>query len=98
MGNLFDDSDEYPDYVPVVDLAERIEGMVVPLVIAGTFYTLCPAFHEEFDQPHAPHHDYHPVSIAEMAVIGSSGVSSITATPEAGRLSFTGHAPTVKIG
>jgi hypothetical protein len=60
-------------------------------------YGLCPVMPEQFENPHAPHQDHHPVNTIEMYMMSSSG-GSVTITPPTGRLTLTGYAPTIKIG
>lgn len=48
--------------------------------------------------PHAPHHDYQPVALPSPAWAVSSTTTSTSITPPTGRLTFAGHAPTIKIG
>ena len=53
MGNLFQDDEEYPDYVPMPRFTASINGVAVPLAIAVTLYGLCPVVLH--DHQHPPH-------------------------------------------
>jgi hypothetical protein len=99
MDTLFDNSDEYPDYVPLPRFTASINGVVVPLAVAGSLLGVCPVVLQEHGHsPHTPHHDYQPVNLPSPAWSVSSTTTSTSITPPTGRLSFGGHAPTIKIG
>lgn len=100
MGNLFDHCDEYPDYVPLPRFTASINGVVVPLAVAGSLLGVCPVVLEEHGghSPHTPHSDYAPMNLPTPAWAVSSTTTSTSITPPTGRLTFAGHAPTLKIG
>jgi len=96
MGTIFENSDEYPDYIPMPRFTATVNGVVVPLAVAATMVGLCPVELIDHEQPHTPHQSHNPVGMVTLYEVSSSGVSSIA--PDTGRVSFAGHAPTIKIG
>ena len=80
-GNLFPDSDEYPDYEPIprITLAPEYQSLrtpVVGMVMAVTFVGLCPAIHERHE--HVPHQEQ-PLDLHYMraAAVSSTSVNSL---------------------
>ena len=63
-------------------------AMVIPVPVV---------LQEHGHSPHAPHHDYQPVALPSPAWSVSSTTTSTSITPPTGRLSFGGHAPTIRI-
>ncbi len=96
MGNLFEDSDEYPDYLPMPRFTARIGDTVIPLAIAATLHGICPVVLE--DHSHPAHEDHSPKNVRLNQISVSSTSSNSTIAVPAGSTSFTGYAPTLAFG
>jgi hypothetical protein len=94
MGNLFPDSEEFPDYKPMPRFRLGLNGPIIPLAIAGATFGLCPINIEEHG--HAPHENHNPISYRAPAfAVSTSSAANMTVPVPSGSLATTGHAPTV---
>lgn len=96
MGTLFEDSDDYPDYLEMPRFTARIGDTVIPLCIAATLHGICPVVLE--DHSHPTHEDHRPISVRLTAVGVSSTSSNSTIAVPSGSTSFSGYAPSLVFG
>ena len=66
MGILFEDSDDYPDYLSMPRFTARIGDTVIPLAIAATLHGICPVVLE--DHSHPAHEDHSPRNVRLDAI------------------------------
>jgi hypothetical protein len=80
MGNLFPDSDEYPDYKRIPRFTARlgVNGPGIPLAVAATIFGLCPVVIE--DHAHPPHQEYNAsIGYAPgFGAVSSTGGNDVT--------------------